>query len=577
MKHDDTWYQQLIRKIIKVGDFSNVSDITDCQQILYSYANEFSFDADKKRKQFAMKASKYAKESAQYYAAKTGDAKMWELSVKLLFLEARYLLDSYCIYVEISRKPEEQFYMPRRRTLIKAVNLIQQLEDDDLDEIFIHQPPRTGKSQLITMATVWHACRNTELSNLYCTYKEDAGGAFLDGCKELITDPMYRHIQVFPQAKIVSTNAKENTVDLGRKKKYKSLSGKGLDSGLNGLYDASGWLIADDVLSGIEDVLSPDVLQRKQLLFDNNLMSRKKEKCKVIYNGTLWSVHDPYMVRREFLETNPAAKNIRWKILKLPALDENDESNFDYDYGVGFSSEYYRARRATFEANDDLTSWLCQYQQEPVERQGALFSPDSLKYYNGTLPNIEPLKVVAACDVALGGSDYLSMPIAYVYEDGSVYIHDVVFDNSEKKITQPKVVAKLIENNVTNAFFEANAGGEGYKDDIDRILSEKGQKINLVSKYAQQMILRAGKGSASKSATRKEQRIWDSAADIRSFYYRDNAHQTPEYRKFLNNLFSFKMTGNNKHDDAPDSLASLAVFLDKGSGTKTSQIVSSPI
>lgn len=57
------------------------------------------------------------------------------------------------------------------------------------------------------------------------------------------------------------------------------------------------------------------------------------------------------------------------------------------------------------------------------------------------------------------------MPVAYVYSDGSVYIHDVVFDNSEKTITQPKVVQTLIKNQVSNAFFEANAGGEMYKDE----------------------------------------------------------------------------------------------------------------
>ena len=434
----------------------------------------------------------------------------------------------------------------------------------------------THNTQIITLGMSWHCCRNTEKSNLYCSYKEDAGGAFLDGVKEIWTDPIYRHADVFPKAQIVDTDAKANTIDLERKKKYKSLSGKGLTSGLNGLYDAVGWLVADDILSGIEDVLSPDVLARKQMLFDNNLMKRKKGQCKVLYNGTIWSLHDIYMDRVNFLETAPEAKHVRWEILKIPALDpETDESNFDYDYGVGFSTKYYRMERAKFEANDDMASWFAQCQQEPIERDGAVFNPEHMNFYNGVLPDEIPLKIVAACDVALGGTDFLSMPVAYVYEDGSVYIHDVVFDSSEKSVTQPKVVDCLIRNNVTNSFFEANNGGEGYKDDIDRLLKERGHKINLVSKFAQQMIVNAGKGG-SKTAQRKEQRIWDNAQTIRSFYFRDSGHQSLEYRKFMNQLYSFTVNGKNKHDDSPDSLAALAVFLNKGSGTQITQVVSSP-
>ena len=199
-----------------------------------------------------------------------------------------------------------------------------------------------------------------------------------------------------------------------------------------------------------------------------------------------------------------------------------------------------------------------------------------MNFYNGVLPNEEPLKIVAACDVALGGSDYLAMPIAYVYVDGSVYIHDVIFDNSEKSITKPRVVDALVSNNVTTAFFEANAGGEGYKDEVDVELKKKGKEINLVSKFAQQMILSTG-GHASKSQVRKEQRIWDNAAEIRKFYFRDNGCQNAEYRKFMNNVYAFTMTGRNKHDDAPDALASLSVFLQRGTGTKPARIMRSPV
>lgn len=569
------WYRGLFQQIINDG-LKNKVNQRDCLDLLLNMREDFTFSENKEARDYAMKISKYAHEMSAYMAAQTGSGEFDDLYWKYLLLEAPELLDSYCLYIEKNRKPQERFYQPRRKTLIKVVNKLQALEDDELDELFLHQPARTGKSQIITMGTAWHCSRNSEKSNLYVTYKEGLGGAFIDGCMEIWTDPTYCHSDVF-RSIVARTDAKNHKVDLDRKKKYATLSGKGLESGLNGEYDAYGWLILDDILEGIQDVLNPDILKRKQIVFDNNVMSRKKEQCKLILNGTIWSLHDLYMDRLAFLQNNPEAKNIRFDVLKIPALDpETDESNFDYDYGVGFTTAYYRLTRAKFEENDDMAGWFAQYQQEPIERDGALFNPEHMNFYNGVLPSEEPLKIVAACDVALGGSDYLAMPIAYVYEDGSVYIHDLVFDNSEKSITMPRVIEKIISNNVGTAFFEANNGGEGYKDEVDEQLKKKGKEINLVSKFAQQMILSTG-GHASKSQIRKEQRIWDSAADIRKFFFRDTGYQNAEYRKFMNNVYGFTMTGKNKHDDAPDALASLAVFLKKWSGATKASAVRNPL
>lgn len=570
-----SWYKAVFSSLLK-DNMELYQNQYDAFQLLLNLNRNFPFKENKEVREYALKISQYVHSMADYVAGQTGSGKFNDLYYKLLLLEAPYLLDSYCLYIEKNRKPQERFYEPRRKTLIKVVEKLQSIEDDKLDELFIHMPPRCGKSGIITMATSWHCSRETEKSNLYVTYKEGLGGAFIDGVMEMWTDPTYCHNEVF-QHKIARTDAKNHKVDLDRKKKYATLSGKGLESGLNGEYDAYGWLILDDILEGIQDVLNPDILHRKQIVFDNNVMSRKKEQCKLILNGTIWSLHDIYMDRLDFLQNNPEAKDIRFDILKIPALDpDTDESNFDYDYGVGFTTKYYRTTRAKFEENDDMAGWLAQYQQEPIERDGALFNSEHMRFYNGILPNEPPLKVVSACDVALGGTDYLSMPVAYVYEDGSVYIHDVVYDNSEKKYTMPKVVNAITENKVSNAFFEANAGGEGYKDEVEQELKKRGYKTNLVSKFAQQMILSTG-GRAAKTHQRKEQRIWDNAEEIRKFYFRDIGYQSPEYRKFMTNLYSFTMTGKNKNDDAPDSLASLAVFLKRGSGVSTAKIVKSPI
>lgn len=484
----------------------------------------------------------------------------------LLKLEAPHKLESFLLYIERKRPRKERFYEPRINPLHKITEKLQALEDDLLDELFVHQPPRTGKTQLMTGYTSWHCARDMERSNLYVTYKEGLGGAFLDGVKEILTDPTYAFKDVFPNAIIADTDAKNNKLDLGRKKKYKTLSGKGLESGLNGEYDAYGILVIDDPLEGVQDVMSAEVLKRKQTIFDNNVMSRPKEHCKIIYNGTIWATNDLYMNRMSQLESDPTLKDRRWDVIKIPALDpDTDESNFDYKYGVGYSTKYYQARRATFEHNDDMAGWWAQYQQEPIDRTGAVFNPEHMAEFYSVLPGVEPLKIIAHCDVALGGDDYLCFPIVYCYEDGEMYCEDVVFDNSEKHVTEPQVITKIKAHDIMNVHFELNQGGEGYKDDIKRMLTDEGyKKINITGDWAP-------------VTKRKEQRIWDCAERIRQIHFKDPHHRDRQYQRFMQNLFSFTMVhGKRKHEDAADALAGLVTFDEKGSGVATVSAVQNP-
>ena len=485
----------------------------------------------------------------------------------LLRMEGRYNVDSFKLYIEKDRKRSARFYEPRRKTLVKISNAIQRLENDELDILFIHMPPRCGKSGDLTMDTVWHCARDMESSNLYITYKEGLGGAFLDGVKEILEDDVtYRFKDIFPDCKIVDTDAKNNKLDLGRKKKYKSLAGKGLESGLNGEYDAYGWMVVDDPLEGIQDVLSLDTLKRKQTIFDNNVLSRKKEKCKMILMGTLWSVNDIYGNYLTYLESNDTG--LRYEIIRIPALDPvTEESNFDYDFGVGYTTKAFENIRAKLEMNNDMAGWMAQYQQMPIERDGSVFIPEQMQYYK-TLPEGEPIKVIAFCDVALGGLDFLSFPVAYYYEeDGEMigYIEDVVFDSSEKHITQPQVVAMIKKHKIKNIRFESNQGGEGYKDDVQRLIKEdKAYRTpcNITSEWAN-------------NQKTKAQRIWDCAEDIRKLRFKDPIIQHKQYRAFMTNLFSFSMMVRSwrKHDDAPDSLAGLVEFEKNGSGVTKAKIM----
>lgn len=479
----------------------------------------------------------------------------FDLYKRTLLFDAPYFLDSYLLYLEINRKPSERFYQPRRKVLKQVVDALQMLVDDELDELFISMPPRVGKTTILMLFVTWLIGRNSEMSNLYSAYSDTITKAFYNGVLETINDPVtYLWKDVFPEAKIVQTNSQEETINIDRRKRYPSLTCRSLYGTLNGACDCNGFEISDDLIGGIEEALNKDRLMSAWSKVDNNLLPRAKEKAKILWCGTRWSMIDPAGLRMELLENDERFKNRRFLIINLAALDENDESQFDYDYGVGFSSDYYKQRRASFERNNDMASWLAQYQGEPIERDGALFTPDEFRYYNGELPNGEADRIFMAVDPAFGGGDFVAAPVCYQYGD-DIYVHDVVYDNGDKRITQPLLANAVVKHNVQAMQIEANKSTEAYKDGVQDELKKRNVRINLTTK-------------AAPSDKAKFQRIFDKAPDIREFMiFRESGKRSKEYNLFMQNVFSYKMFAKNKNDDAPDSLA-MGVDMSRGRSTQ---------
>lgn len=467
----------------------------------------------------------------------------FELYKHSLLFDAPHDFDSYLLYLEIDRKPAERFYQPRRKVLKPVVDALQDLADDRLDELFLSEPPRIGKTSMLMFFVTWLIGRNSEASNLYSAYSDTITKAFYNGVLETIQDPVtYLWKDVFPDAKIVQTNAQEETLNIDRRKRYPSLTCRSLYGTLNGACDCNGVLISDDLIGGIEEALNKDRLLAAWSKVDNNLLTRAKEKAKILWCGTRWSMIDPAGLRMELLQNDERFRERRYKIINLPALNEKDESNFDYDYGVGFNTEYYRQRRASFERNNDIASWTAQYMGEPIERDGALFSPADFRYYNGILPDGEPDRVFMAVDPAFGGGDFVAAPVCFQYGE-DIYVHDVVYDSGDKRITQSLLAKAVKDYGVQAMQIEANKSTEGYKDGVGELLKKENIRINLTTK-------------AAPSDKSKYQRIFDKAPDIREMMiFRESGKRSREYSLFMQNVFSYKMFAKNKNDDAPDSLA----------------------
>lgn len=479
---------------------------------------------------------------------------LFELYKRSLLFDAPHSFDSYLLYLEINRKPEERFYQPRRRVLKRVVDNLQKLADDELDELFISMPPRVGKTSILMFFVTWLIGRDSEASNLYSAYSDVITKAFYNGVLEIIQDPFtYSWKEVFPKAKIVQTNSADETLNLDRRKRYPSLTCRSLYGTLNGACDCDGFLISDDLIGGIEEALNKDRLIAAWSKVDNNLITRAKKNAKILWCGTRWSMIDPAGLRMELLNNDEKFKGRRVEIINLPALDDNDESNFDYDYDVGYDTEFYHQRRASFERNNDMASWSAQYMGDPIEREGALFLPEDFRYYNGELPDVEPDRVFMAVDPAFGGGDYVAAPVCFQYGD-DIYVHNVVFNNGDKKVTQPLIAKIVVKHGVKAMRVEANKSTESYKEGIEEELKKLGYRLNIMTK-------------AAPTNMAKFQRIFDKAPDIRELMiFREPGKRSKEYSLFMQNVFSYKTLGKNKNDDAPDSLAMAADMVLRPTG-----------
>ena len=470
---------------------------------------------------------------------------LFALHKKVVFAGAQNSFHLYLLALEWYRAPERKFYPPRRSQLRVLVDDLQDLADGELDFLGISLPPRVGKSTLCIFFMTWIMGKKPDIASVMSGHSDKLTDGFYRELLSIITDAtQYAWGEIFNGVQIVDNSAKNETIDLSSKKRFPTMTCRSISGTLTGAVEigTGGVLYCDDLIEDLEESLNPLRLQAKYDAYLNQLKDRKKLGAVELMVGTRWNTLDP-LGRIQMQYTG----NPRYRFRVIPALNEDGESNFNYQYGLGFDTAYYRDMK---ESIDDAT-WCAKYMGNPYIREGLLFPEDELLTYNGVLPDGDPEKI-AVCDVAWGGGDSLSMPIIYRYGD-DVYVHDVVFNRGDKTVTYPVVVGKLKQHHPHKVRFEANNGGHEYADNVDKELRKDGVHINVFSKKAP--------NNQSKLA-----RIIQVAPDIKRFYFIADKYRSKEYRAFMQEVTTFVQTGKNLHDDACDSLAMVADELYRGAG-----------
>ena len=472
---------------------------------------------------------------------------MFSFHREVVFAGARESFHLCLLAVEWNRDPDKKFYPPRKMVLREVVQALQELEERKLDLLAVSMPPGSGKTTLAIFYLTWIAGRHPEEPSLTGSHSNSFVRGVYDECLRIFDqNGDYLWQEVFPETQVANTNAKDCRIDLGKRKRFETLQFTSIGTGNAGLYRAMHLLYCDDLVSGIEVALNKERLDKLWETYTTDLRQRKiGDHCGELHIATRWSVHDIIGRLEQMYGNSPRAK-----FIVLPAMNANDESNFDYAYGVGFNTQFYRQQRDIM----DDASWRALYMNEPIEREGLLYHQDELRRYF-ELPEGDPDAIIGICDTKDKGTDYAFLPVAYVYGQ-NYYIEDCICDNGLPEIVDARLADILVRHKVNQCRFESNSAGGRVAEKVQQMVKDRGGITHITTKY---------------TTANKETKIIVNSAWVKEHcLFRDESRykRNSEYGKFINMLCSYTMAGKNKNDDTADGMAMLAEYAQSMGASK---------
>ena len=510
----------------------------------------------------------YVKEISirQFNLHEKDDTKWHDLYWEVTMDESFLFFESYLIYMEHKRPYEKQFYLPRSKTQKIVVNDLQTLEDSKTQKMYtLSEPPRVGKSTSMIFYGTWHILRHPLSHNAMCTHAGFLADHFYKEFLEIFTSEEYCFQELYrafhPKMKFIEDKSAEKmTISFGTKGDFPTMTCRGIDGTWTGAVDISGgedWglLFTDDLVRDRTHSMSPKRMNDTFAEYLGKCVDRKNEGAKECMIGTLWNVMDPIKRLEEMYGNDP-----RYVFRKIPALNENGESNFDYDV-KGFSTQYFEDEKNKLIKSGEEALWFAKYQQAPFVREGLLFPMDQLGFFNGIIPKDGKYRFVVNCDVAFGGGDSVSMPIGlHDLNNDIVYIIDWYFSSSGVGVTVPGVVDMIIKHGIKTITFEANAGGNLFASKVQEELTMRKYLCACDSVRTLWNMPKEDKIKASEAVIRQKFRFLDGTKhDLDEFGEDVQIYErSPQYERALEEMTTYVTIGKNLHDDAVDSISMIA-------------------
>lgn len=585
--------QSLISTINGYENYIKRNGIDESAMDAYIEASEVAIKTEKDI-QYGLQLTKRCKEIIERFCVEHSGVGIWDLEkyaqdndeeyplidkwYKTLKTESYYDFESFMFYMERKRHYSKRFYFPRRHTLKIVVNDLQDLENRIIKFYGLSMPSRVGKSTICIFFLAWVSLRRPNSHSAMGGHSGILAKGFYKELMNLFTTEEYTFSELFyfwnpeyaNKPLVTDKSADEFTITLGNLDRFATVTCRGIDGTWTGAVDVSkdGYLYVDDLVRDREHSLSPMRMENTYQEYLNKMVDRKNDGARELMVGTLWNVLDPLERLRKQYENDP-----QYRFRRIPALDENDESNFDYEIN-GFSTAYYRDMREKL----DKAEWMAKFMQKPYVREGLLFPDNELRFFNGDfneeLENKER-KIIALCDPAFGGADNLSMPVCADFGGKQKYIIDWVYKKGTQAVTVPLVVAAIKKHYITELHIEQNAGGKLITDSIKAEMKKQNVYFCRIIPYYANTKLPKEEKIKGYSDRVKETFIFLMSRQYLAIDDRPTYIRTQMYQDAMDEFTMYTSEGKNPHDDASDSITQLAIVIDK-KATQT-VIMSSPI
>ena len=477
---------------------------------------------------------------------------------EILKMESFNRFESFIYYMEQKRPFEKRFYQPRKKTLRLVVDDLQDLDDGKIQFYGLSMPSRVGKSTICIFFLAWVAMKKPNSHSAMGGHSGILAKGFYKELMNLFVTEEYCFSELFnywhPGKTVIrDKSADEFTITLDQPDRFATITCRGIDGTWTGAVDVSedGYLYVDDLVRDREHSLSPIRMETTYQEYLNKMVDRKNDGAKELMVGTLWNVLDPLNRLKEQYGNDPL-----YRFRKIPALNENDESNFDYEV-KGFSTEYYKKMRERL----DNAEWMAKFQQQPYVREGLLFPQNEIRYFDGRVADGNR-SVMSVCDPAFGGADSLSMPVILTEsETGRRKVIDWLHIKGTQAVTVPKIVDKIVRHYITELHIEQNSGGKLLSDSIREEMKKRDvHHCKIIPYYASVKMSKEDKIKGYSDWVKENLEFLpaNQYLDIDVEYKRNGYYQAA-----MEEMHMYTSVGKNVNDDSCDVITQVAVIETK--------------
>jgi predicted phage terminase large subunit-like protein len=437
----------------------------------------------------------------------------------------------------------------------QIAHILDRVLKGELKKVIINIAPRYGKTELAVKSFIAEGLAlNPKAKFIHLSYSDDLARDNSRGVQDIMALPEYKRLF---EAKPTSPNTKKWYTEQGGGLYAVSSAGQvtGFGAGLvdleedelnKELDELSLSIDADENFGGaiiIDDPIKPDDAM-------SSLVREKvNNKFETTIRNRVNSRNTPIIIIMQRLHENDLCGYLmgkepgEWTVISLPCIriDENGEEKalWDFKHTINELNDMRSKNSYVFET---------QYMQNPKPLEGLMYEMGFREY--DTIPYSKKMIKKNYTDTADEGKDFLCS-ICYVETESANYVTDIIYTQKPMEYTEPKTAEMLSRNETQYAIIESNNGGRGFARNVEsqcRIMNNNKTKF----KWFHQ-------------SENKNVRIFIKSAEVQNITYFPRGWDKlwPEFYRAIS---GYMKVGNNKHDDAPDTLTGTIEWRGKGSG-----------